>query len=244
MIYSAVKNYDRALYFYEAAISMPAVAMSHIMLESYKKYILVSLICEGKLSNAPKYSSQVLTRFIKPLSQPYLLLAKAYEILSSDDLASVISTNHEIFANDTNLGLVHLVSASLYKKKIQRLTQTFLTLSLADVAHKVKLSGPDEAERYILTMVKDGEIFASINKRDGMVLFKDDPEKFNTPGTLEKIQNEIIQVIEMNKQIGVMDEEIKLNPSVSIPTIFFANFHNFVVIYSIFRVFEIKKTIS
>lgn len=227
MIYSAVKNYDRALYFYEAAISMPAVAMSHIMLEAYKKYILVSLICEGKLSNAPKYSSQALTRFIKPLSQPYLLLAKAYEILSSDDLASVISSNHEIFSNDTNLGLVNLVSASLYKKKIQRLTQTFLTLSLADVAQKVKLSGPDEAERYILTMVKEGEIFASINKRDGMVLFKDDPEKFNTPGTLERIQNEIIQVIEMNKQIGIMDEEIKLNLSVSICEVFFGYFSLF-----------------
>lgn len=49
MIYSAVKDYERALYFFEVAISTPALAMSHIMLESYRKYILVSLILHGKV---------------------------------------------------------------------------------------------------------------------------------------------------------------------------------------------------
>jgi PCI domain len=45
------------------------------------------------------------------------------------------------------------VVASLYKKNIQRLTKTFLTLSLADVASRVQLSDPAEAEKYILNMV-------------------------------------------------------------------------------------------
>lgn len=49
MIYTAMKNYERALYFFEVAVSTPALAMSHIMLESYKKYILVSLILHGKV---------------------------------------------------------------------------------------------------------------------------------------------------------------------------------------------------
>lgn len=52
MIYTAVKNYDRALYFFEVAVSTPAFAMSHIMLESYKKYILISLILHGKVSGS------------------------------------------------------------------------------------------------------------------------------------------------------------------------------------------------
>jgi hypothetical protein len=45
------------------------------------------------------------------------------------------------------------VVASLYKKNIQRLTKTFLTLSLVDVASRVQLSDPAEAEKYILNMV-------------------------------------------------------------------------------------------
>jgi len=51
------------------------------------------------------------------------------------------------------MGLVKQVLASLYKKNIQRLTKTFLTLSLSDVASRVQLSGPSDAEKYILNMV-------------------------------------------------------------------------------------------
>lgn len=51
MIYLAVRNLDRALYFFEVAITTPSHAVSHIMLESYKKYILVSLLLHGKVKS-------------------------------------------------------------------------------------------------------------------------------------------------------------------------------------------------
>lgn len=50
MIYTAMKNYDRALYFFEVVVTVPAMVVSHIMLEAYKKYILVSFILHGKVS--------------------------------------------------------------------------------------------------------------------------------------------------------------------------------------------------
>lgn len=49
MIYTAIKSYDRALYFFEVVVTVPAMVVSHIMLEAYKKYILVSLILHGKV---------------------------------------------------------------------------------------------------------------------------------------------------------------------------------------------------
>lgn len=49
MIYAAMKNYDRALYFFEVVVTVPALVVSHIMLEAYKKYILISLILHGKV---------------------------------------------------------------------------------------------------------------------------------------------------------------------------------------------------
>lgn len=47
------------------AITTPAMAVSHIMLEAYKKYILVSLILHGKVQPLPKYTSQIVGRFVK-----------------------------------------------------------------------------------------------------------------------------------------------------------------------------------
>lgn len=41
----------------------------------------------------------------------------------------------------------------MYKRNIQRLTQTYLTLSLQDIADTVQLNSPKEAELHVLQMV-------------------------------------------------------------------------------------------
>lgn len=63
MIYTALKRYEQALYCLEVVITTPAYAVSHVMLEAYKKYILVSLILYGKVSMTSYY---VLVTIIVP----------------------------------------------------------------------------------------------------------------------------------------------------------------------------------
>ncbi|EDW17331.1 COP9 signalosome complex subunit 3 [Drosophila mojavensis] len=211
MIYTAIKNYERALYFFEVCITTPAMAMSHIMLEAYKKFLMVSLIVEGKIAYIPK-NTQVIGRFMKPLASHYHDLVNVYGNSSSEELRIIILKYSEAFTRDNNMGLAKQVATSLYKRNIQRLTKTFLTLSLSDVASRVQLPSAAEAERYILNMIKSGEIFASINQKDGMVLFKDDPEQYNLPDMFLNVQTNITQVLDLVKQINKMEEEIILNP--------------------------------
>lgn len=212
MIYAAVKNYERALYMFEVVISTPAMAVSHIMLEAYKKYILISLILHGKVLPIPRYVSQVVGRFIKPLSQAYHELANVYATNSTEELRQIVTKYAETFTRDDNMGLAKQVVASLYKKNIQRLTKTFLTLSLSDVASRVQLNGPAEAEKYVLHMIEDGEIFAAINQKDGMVIFHDDPEKYNSPAMLCRLEDEMTLCTELDRRIQKMEEEILVNP--------------------------------
>lgn len=153
MIYASVKDYDRALYFFEAALTTHSMAVSHIMLEAYKKYVLLSLIVYGKVPNLPKYTPTVVNRFIKPCSQPYVDLVAAYATNCPEELSAVIAKHAEAFNRDTNTGLVKQVLSSLNKKNVQRLTKTFLTLSLSDVASRVKLGSAQDAERQLVRMV-------------------------------------------------------------------------------------------
>ncbi|TRY64551.1 hypothetical protein DNTS_008226 [Danionella cerebrum] len=225
MIYTGLKNFERALYFFEQvtgplfpvtlsdlqgarsqAITTPAMAVSHIMLEAYKKYILVSLILHGKVQPLPKYTSQI------PLSNAYHELAQVYSSNSAAELRALVNKHSEAFARDANTGLVKQCVSSLYKKNIQRLTKTFLTLSLQDMASRVQLSGPQEAEKYVLYMIEDGEIYASINQKDGMVCFHDNPEKYNNPAMLHKIDQEMLKCIELDEKLKSMDQEITVNP--------------------------------
>ncbi|CAG9791965.1 unnamed protein product [Diatraea saccharalis] len=203
MIYTAMKNYDRALYFFEVVVTVPAMVVSHIMLEAYKKYILVSFILHGKILPMPKYVSQVVCRFLKPLSV-------AYHELATSQHAAI--KHRETFVRDKNMGLVNQVLSSMYKKNIQRLTKTFLTLSLSDVASRVQLSGPAQAETYILNMIEEGEIYAMINQKDGMVVFLDSPEKYASPETLCVLEQQMAACTKLHQYIQEMDEQIQVNP--------------------------------
>uniref|UniRef100_A0A674MCC1 COP9 signalosome subunit 3 n=1 Tax=Takifugu rubripes TaxID=31033 RepID=A0A674MCC1_TAKRU len=183
MIYTGLKNFERALYFYEQAITTPAMAVSHIMLEAYKKYILVSLILHGKVQPLPKYTSQIVGRFIKPLSNAYHELAQVYTTNNPAELRNLVNKHSETFTRDNNTGLVKQCLSSLYKKNIQRLTK-----------------------------IEDGEIYASINQKDGMVCFHDNPEKYNNPAMLHKIDQEMLKCIELDEKLKSMDQEITVNP--------------------------------
>lgn len=48
-----------------------------------------------------------------------------------------------------------------------------------------------------------------------MVVFKDDPEKYNTPEMFLKIQQDISKVMDLHRQIAINEESIMLNPLVS-----------------------------
>ncbi|XP_001605022.1 COP9 signalosome complex subunit 3 [Nasonia vitripennis] len=212
MIYTALKNYDRALYFFEVCVMTPAAAVSHIMLEAYKKFILVSLILNGKILLLPNYTSNLVKRHIKRLSAPYQELATAYGTHSCEEVEDIILKYNDVYARDNNTGLVQQVLSFLYKKNIQRLTNTFLTLSLTDVAARVKLPGPADAEKYILNMIEDGEIFATINQKDGMVIFHDDPEKYDSPRMLAKLEKEMAECAELGRKVIEMEEEVIVTP--------------------------------
>lgn len=93
-IYLAVKQYEKALYYFEVAVTCPTAAVSHIMLEAYKKYQLVGLLVHGdKPKDAvslPKFTSPIVAKFLKPLCRAYTEVVTAYHLNSADDLRNVI----------------------------------------------------------------------------------------------------------------------------------------------------------
>ena len=117
----------------EVCITMPAdaQAVSHIMVEAYKKYILIWLIFNGrdKLEadlnlSLPKYTSSVVSKYIKPLCSAYTDLTKAFYSVTEKDNSKMenIIEKHEIntFREDGNMGLVSQVLVARQKAKIKR----------------------------------------------------------------------------------------------------------------------------
>ncbi|MBA0599419.1 hypothetical protein Gorai_005639 [Gossypium raimondii] len=189
MICIGQKHFQKALELLHNVVTAPMFAVNAIAVEAYKKYILVSLILHGQVCSAidikcadavfstslPKYSSSAAQRNLRSLCQ------------------------------DNNLGLVKQVVSSLYKQNIQRLTQTYLTLSLQDIASTVQLSSVREAEMHVLQMIQDVEIYATINQKDGMVRFLEDPEQYKTIEMIERIDSSIQRLMILSKKITLTD---------------------------------------
>ncbi|KAF5746942.1 putative 26S proteasome regulatory subunit S3 [Tripterygium wilfordii] len=213
MICIGQKCYKKALELLHNAVTAPMSTVNAIAVEAYKKYVLISLILNGQFSSSlPKYSSSVAQRNLKNLCQPYIELATSYSSGKISELETFVQTNEEKFESDNNLGLVKQVVSSMYKRNIQRLTQTYLTLSLQDIANTVQLNSSKEAEIHVLQMIQDGEIYATINQKDGMVRFLEDPEQYKTCEMIEHIDSSIQRIMVLSNKLTAMDEHMSCDP--------------------------------
>ncbi|KAK7410764.1 hypothetical protein VNO78_01838 [Psophocarpus tetragonolobus] len=209
MICIGQKRFQKALELLHNVVTAPMSTINAVAVEAYKKYILVSLIRNGQFStNLPKYTSSAAQRNLKNFCQPYIELANSYGTGKIAELEGYVKTNAEKFESDNNFGLVKQVVSSMYKRNIQRLTQTYLTLSLQDIANIVQLNSPKEAEMHVLQMIQDGEIYATINQKDGMVRFLEDPEQYKTCEMIEHIDSSIQRIMALSRKLSSTDEQI------------------------------------
>jgi len=213
MVFIGLKRFNKALECFQHAITAPATTLTAITVEAYKKFVLVSLIQTGQVPAFPKYTPAVVQRNLKSCTQPYIDLANNYSTGKISALETYVNMNTEKFKNDSNLGLVKQVLSSLYKRNIQRLTQTYLTLSLQDIASTVQLETAKQAELHVLQMIQDGEIFATINQKDGMVSFNEDPEQYKTCHMTEYIDTAIRRIMALSKKLTTVDEQISCDHS-------------------------------
>lgn len=153
MVYIGLKQFRKAQDFFVQAISAPAQAVSAVVIESHRKYVLVSLLLDGQVTPLPKYTSSLVLRHVKSTNQSYNEFAKAFQTHKQDVLRESFTKCLPDFTRDKNTGLASQVVESLYRRNILRLTQTYVTLSLADIATSVQLPGPRYAEEYLLRMV-------------------------------------------------------------------------------------------
>ena len=219
-IYSALKKFDRALFFFEVCVTTPTAAVSHIMLEAYKKYQLVGLLVHGDKPKTfkdnfslPKFTSPLVGKFLKPLCAAYSELVSAYTANNQTELRAVMTKHQEVFIADNNMGLVRQVMSSQVRSSIRRLTRTFITLSLADLATRVGLSSPQEVEAELVSMIQAGSIQARISQQDGMVSFDTNPESFSSPSMLGLLEAGVSAAICLDRQVSSMEEEMMMSPA-------------------------------
>ncbi|KAG2435820.1 hypothetical protein HXX76_007015 [Chlamydomonas incerta] len=217
------KQHARALELLLQAITAPAVVGNAIVAAAYKKYVCVCLIHAGQLLPLPKFTSSCVRHMVEGEARPYAELATAAAARQPERLRRVAEQHAAVYGADGNLGLVKQVVACLTVRSIQRLTQTFITLSLSDIAGNAGLASAAEAEEHILRMVAAGQIHAKIDGRTGMVRFADETRSAGEAGAsssagpggswdnaagVAALDERLRQVLELNKRLQQAHEMV------------------------------------
>jgi len=87
------------------------------------------------------------------------------------------------------------------------LTKTYLTLSLKNIGEQVH-DDVKSVESNILMMIRNGQIYAKINQKDGMVSFYENPDQYNSNSTLNYLDTNIHHIIELHNIVRTLDETI------------------------------------
>ncbi|KAJ4490204.1 hypothetical protein J3R30DRAFT_3419999 [Lentinula aciculospora] len=187
VILTKTGNYTAALDYFETALTAPSANNSPpagIQLEALKKLRLVQCIALGGPQALPKYTSSILTRIFK--SSPYQSLINSFpgsphpkdrgEGPSSGNnrLKLLVSKDRDLYSSEGNLGLVELLVAAAPKWIIKRLTETYVTLGLAEIGKYVGIDDEQQVRALVLNMIESRTILATISD-SGIVTFHDAP---------------------------------------------------------------------
>ncbi|KAF1945779.1 hypothetical protein EJ02DRAFT_473705 [Clathrospora elynae] len=212
MAYLGVRQFKKAQQFLEHVLVVPTSNTANgLMLEAYKKWVLVSCLVAGRPVSTPRTANGNAMKTIKSASKAYEALAEAYEELDNmPKLKAQIKFGAETWAEDGNTGLVTELLNSQMRTYVSQLSRTFSAIPVSNMANNVG-ANTEEIAQYLDTLIKDGHLNARLEQTDkssvGEVLrFYLDP----TQGPLAKSEKQQQQALfEQTLRTNTLAEQVK-----------------------------------
>ncbi|KAI1112142.1 cop9 subunit [Nemania sp. NC0429] len=175
MMYCVKREWNKARVAFERAVTYPTreVGCSKIMVEAFKKWILVSLLSEGKHRDSPPYASPATSKTFGILGRAYIALANAFGTDDAQQLKLEAAKNAQVWAEDGNVGLVEEVVASYQQWRVLSLQDIYTEISIPEIRRQTKsaetglpLGTDEEVEALVQNMIIAGMLKGVIQKND------------------------------------------------------------------------------
>jgi COP9 signalosome complex subunit 3 len=166
MIYMGLKQWENAMSFLEIVLLAPtSTATSVIMVEAYKKWVLVGLLMNGRAPSLPHGANNNVLRNIRALARPYDCLVEAFASSSLVRVKGDLEEGQSFWLNDCNFGLVLQVYDAFRKFSVLRLANIYAALPLTEVARRTSPDASDlvETASYVASLIASGDLKASLN---------------------------------------------------------------------------------
>ncbi|KAG4303473.1 hypothetical protein PCANB_000403 [Pneumocystis canis] len=166
-----LKFFDKALDFFKIVISAPTINTSAIQVNAYKKFVILSLVVNGKIESLPHITDAVSIKTYKIFGKPYEVFAEVYESQDHEKIKDVYFKYRDFFIKDKNNELIKYAVKFLPYHEIYRFREIYTCISIVDINKKI---GPwngislesqdsyDLTEKFILKMIEERKLNAVI----------------------------------------------------------------------------------
>lgn len=177
LMYCSARRWPEALAAFERAVTYPTKdgGTGSIMAEAHKKWLLVSLLVNGRSPTIPSATGSAARKSYETLSKPYLALASHFnKPRDAVALKGDAEAGAQVWSSDGNFNLVREVMAAHQKWQIIGLRDVYSKISIADIRAKTvsaetgeSLESDDDAEALINGMIQSGMLKGTIEKPAG-----------------------------------------------------------------------------
>lgn len=175
LIFTGLKDFHAGLQSSRLALSVPATSpgtFQDVVIATFRLHVLLHVLTLGTAPPPLKFSSHQTSRLRKAASE-YMELAYAFDKRDRKEMKQILESNRASFEKHGNLGLVKQVMVALSHHLIIRLTKSFVTMKLEDVAVRAGLQNAEEARFIILEMIRQKKVNAKIDDRKRVVRLMD-----------------------------------------------------------------------
>ncbi|KAI0567554.1 Proteasome component [Gracilaria domingensis] len=215
VVFIGVKDYPAALQCCRLALAVPAPTPGpffHVALGTFKYYMLLHLLVSGRAPQPFKFSSYQLSR-LRNLTSEYAELAVAYERMDRMQTQQVFESNRHTFEKHGNLGVVKQVMRTLTDALIERLTNSFVTMKIENVATRLGYSDEQEVHDVIVRMIEEGKICARIDDRKHVVRLVDDSGRVDD-GLFAQVSGGLMQQsLQVLQRVDEFREKLQSDPA-------------------------------
>ncbi|KAI9167574.1 Chromatin remodeling factor mit1 [Paramyrothecium foliicola] len=223
LIYVAKRNWPQARKSFERVIVHPTKdkGVSAMMIEGYKKWVLVGLLSEGQAPSLPAYTAATTKNSFNTLATSYNNVATLFATDNAAEFKAEVEANQNAWEEDGNTSLMNEVVGAYQEWQIIKLQRVYREITIPRI-RQVTLSArtgeplktDDEVVRLIQKMIGsrmlNGEIAPGENS-ELFLRFGDDSIEMTESEFARRLAQSQAAITQLSKQFQVTNERLSEN---------------------------------
>ena len=214
LICIGLRKWETAFEYLEDAITYPIKdnAVSKIMVEAYKRWVIVGLLLTGRPTPLPQTTPIAASKAYHTVAKPYETIVAIFESSTAARLKAEVEFGQKLWQEDCTTGLMLHVLAAYQKFQIRNLANIYTKVSIPEITN-ITMSAETGArvsipivENLIQTMLQEGSLHATITQspNNGPVVLN-----FSPLGPLLSEADMQTELLTSTQRIQALAQEVK-----------------------------------